>query len=140
MSFHHSVLDGWSRATLTTLLYSRYERLLSGRELEPVEADWMYREFIAEEQRGLADPAAKEYFAAMLEEAPAVQLPRLKASAAGRSQGEMVVEPFIALSGRLIALAKQMGVPAQLVLLAAHFKVLSMMSGQRRAVSCVTHN
>src|SRR5918992_5431666 len=29
ISFHHSVMDGWSRAALTTVLYNRYERLLS---------------------------------------------------------------------------------------------------------------
>ena len=46
----------------------------------------------------------------------------------------------MALSGRLINLARELGVPVQSVLLAAHFKVLAMMSGQARAVSCVTHN
>src|SRR5205823_11964602 len=51
LSFHHSVLDGWSRAAFTTTLYNRYERLLSGQELEPVTVDWTYRAFIAEEQR-----------------------------------------------------------------------------------------
>src|SRR2546423_6781861 len=37
-------------------------------------------------------------------------------------------------------LARQLGVPVQAVLLAGHFKVLSTVSGQARAVSCVTHN
>ena len=30
--------------------------------------------------------------------------------------------------------------PVQAVLFAGHFKVLATMSGQRRAVTCVTHN
>src|SRR5207244_2196892 len=50
LSFHHSILDGWSRAAFTTMLYNRYERLLSGQELEPVKVDWTYRDFIAQEQ------------------------------------------------------------------------------------------
>ena len=78
LSFHHAVLDGWSRAVLTTTLYNRYESLLSGRALEPASVDWTYRDFIAQEQRALDNPAAKAYFAAMLEDAPAEQLPRLK--------------------------------------------------------------
>jgi non-ribosomal peptide synthetase component F len=102
--------------------------------------DWTYREFIAQEQRVLGNPAAKAHFAAMLADAPVVQLPRLKASGAERSRGRVVVEPFTALSGRLLGLAQRMGVPVQSVLLAAHFKVLSTLSGQRRTVSCVTHN
>ena len=44
------------------------------------------------------------------------------------------------LSGELIGLARKLGVPVQAVLQAGWFKVLSLMSGQRRAVSCVTHN
>ena len=70
LSFHHAVLDGWSRAALSTELYNRYERLLRGQGLEPVEVDWTYREFVAQEQRVLNNEAAKAHFAAMLEEAP----------------------------------------------------------------------
>ena len=52
----------------------------------------------------------------------------------------MQVEEFTPLSGRLMELARQLGVPVQAVLLAGHLKVLATMSGQRRAVSCVTQN
>ena len=40
----------------------------------------------------------------------------------------------------MIRLAKDLGAPVQAVLQAAHFKVLSAVSGQRRVVSCVTYN
>jgi aryl carrier-like protein len=53
VSFHHAVLDGWSRAAFGTTLYRRYERLLRREELEPVAVDWTYREFIAQEQQVL---------------------------------------------------------------------------------------
>jgi amino acid adenylation domain-containing protein len=141
ISFHHSVLDGWSRAVFTTQLYNRYERLLSGGLLEAAEVDWTYRDFVAQEQRAVEDPVAKQYFTRMLEDAPAQQLPRLKGGAAAeRSQGLLQVEDFTPLSRRLVELARRLGVPMQAVLLAAHFKVLAAMSGQRRAVTCVTHN
>jgi len=140
VSVHHAILDGWSYAALTTMLYNRYERLLSGQELEPASVDWTYRDFIAQEQRALASPASRAYFAAMLEETPAVQLPRLEPPKAGASQERIMVEEFLALSKPLIALAQQMGVPVQTVLLAAHFKVLATVSGQRKAVSCVIYN
>src|SRR5215216_2064582 len=145
ISFHHAVLDGWSRAVLTTTLYNRYERLLRGQEVEAVEVDWTYRDFIAQEQRVLSDPAAKAYFSEMLEDTPIQQLPRKQAasveqSSQGGSHDILGIDAFTPLSGRLVELAMQMGVPVQSVLLAAHFKVLSMMSGQSRAVSCVTYN
>jgi amino acid adenylation domain-containing protein len=141
VSFHHSVLDGWSRAVLTTELYNRYERLLSGGELDKADADWTYRDFVAQEQRVLADPEARQFFARMLEDAPTRQLPRLKAAGGGqRSQAQFVVERFTPLSGGLVELSKRLGVPVQSVLLAGHFKVLSTMDREGRAVSCVTHN
>ena len=91
----------------------------------------------------LADAEAKEYFAAMLEDAPAQQLPRAQDRRRCRtvaSAQTRCCRGFTPLSGRLIELARQLGVPAQSVLLAAHFKVLSTMSGQTRAVTCITHN
>src|SRR5437667_256298 len=138
ISFHHAVLDGWSRAALTTALYNRYERLRAGQELEAVKVDWTYRDFIAQEQEVLNNAEAKAYFAAMLEDAPAEQLPRLKASRGDRTQDRLFVQSFPSLSGGLIGLAKELGVPVPAVLQAAHYKVLSVVSGQKRVVSCVT--
>jgi amino acid adenylation domain-containing protein len=140
ISFHHSVLDGWSRAALTTTLYNRYERLLCGEQPADVEVDWTYRDFIAQEQQVLGNPEALKYFAGMLEEAPMEQLPRTKSINGEAKQARLVVEEFNVLSERLLALARELGVPVQSVLLAAHFKVLSVMSGEPRAVTCVTHN
>src|ERR1044072_909586 len=68
LSFHHAILDGWSRAVFTTELYNRYERLLSGGELEEAEVDWTYRDFVAQELRAAEDPDARQYFAKMLED------------------------------------------------------------------------
>jgi non-ribosomal peptide synthetase component F len=118
---------------------------LRGEEVEAVKVDWTYRDFIAQEQRVLSDPAAKKYFAELLEDAPAQQLPRKQtASVEQNSQGGshdiLGIDALTPLSERLVELAMQMGVPVQSVLLAAHFKVLSTMSGQSRAVSCVTYN
>src|SRR5215208_5321101 len=71
VSFHHAVLDGWSRAVFSTQLYKRYNRLLSGEDLDQGEVNRTYRDFVAMEQRVLADPNAKEYFAEMLGDVPA---------------------------------------------------------------------
>src|SRR2546423_2344079 len=58
VSFHHAILDGWSRAVFSTQLYNRYERLLSGGDLEEGGVNRTYCDFVAQEQRVLADPAA----------------------------------------------------------------------------------
>ncbi len=144
LSFHHAILDGWSSAVLTTQFYNRYERLLSGKGLEQAETDWTYRDFIAQEQRAVEDPEARAYFARMLEDAPARQLPRAKAGGGRREKAQenysVPVEALTPLSGRLIELARKLGAPLQAVLFAGHFKALAAMSGQRRAVSCIAYN
>src|SRR6185369_6501606 len=126
---------------LTTELYNRYQQLLTNQQPEPVTTDWTYRDFIAQEQRVLSDEAARQYFAGMLEGAPSEQLPRLKAvSTEAQAHESMVVESFKPLSQQLLDVARELGVPIQAVLLAGHFKVLATLSGQRKVLSCVTHN
>lgn len=139
-SFHHAIIDGWSRATLTTQLYNDYTRLLSGRALLPAAVDWTYREFVALEQQVLADPDATAYFVDMLREAPERQLSRKENSAVRGEQKYLELEDLPACADALLDLARQLGVPVQSVLLAAHFKVLAGLSGHSRALSCVTHN
>ncbi|KAB8188342.1 hypothetical protein FKV24_010290, partial [Lysobacter maris] len=145
ISFHHAILDGWSRASLTTALYNRYESLLQGETLQDEPVDRTYRRFIAAEQKLLADSEAKQFFASRLEEAPTRQVPRLKVAAERQAgapvrQGVLRLEGLTPISDRLIALSMSMGVAVQSVLLAVHYKVLSSLSGRDVAVSCVTQN
>ncbi|KPV93710.1 Linear gramicidin synthase subunit D [Pseudoalteromonas sp. P1-9] len=108
----------------------------------PVATDWTYRDYIALEQRDINDPTAEQYFAAVLEDTSATQLPQESegASHTMESQKEHNVTGFNAISSKLIDISKQLGVPLQSVLLAGHLKVISLMSGFDKALSCVTVN
>ena len=138
--FHHSILDGWSHAALRMSLYGRYMQGLRGEAMAAYLVDWTYRDFVALERQVVADPAAKSHFLATLEDSPAEQLPRRKGSRRSYVVRHLSLERFGLLSQRLIELARVLGVPVQAVLLAAHFKALSTMSGQAHAMSCVVHN
>lgn len=142
ISFHHAILDGWSRAVFSTQLYNDYEKLLSGAVLEPVTPEWIYRDFIALETADINNEAIKDHFDRMLSAVPMRQIPhKLDADIeATRSQKTCVLSEVADLSSALMAQARAFGVPVQAVLLAVHFKVLSLLSGESQAVSCVTHN
>ncbi|WMS87325.1 non-ribosomal peptide synthetase [Pleionea litopenaei] len=141
VSFHHSVLDGWSRVTLTTELYACYERLLSGETLDAPVVDWTYRDFIALEQQTLQDESARAYFKQQLKEVPSVQLPRLYPQWDGPERLSWLrIREFTDLSQNLLGVAQQLGVPIQALLITGHLKVLSMLSGQSSALSCITVN
>ncbi|WP_405047902.1 amino acid adenylation domain-containing protein [Rheinheimera soli] len=142
LSFHHSLLDGWSRASLSTRLYNRYHQLLQGRTPEPLVQEHIYREYIALEQKALANEEARDYFARMLAEAPGQQLPEA-VGATERAEGEhgqLRVAGFNERSVKLIALAGALGVPVQAVLQALHLKVLHSISGQAQVLTNVVHN
>jgi amino acid adenylation domain-containing protein/non-ribosomal peptide synthase protein (TIGR01720 family) len=142
ISFHHSVLDGWSRASFSTELYNHYERLLSGKSIEAPAPEWVYRDFIALEQASIDSGEALLYFEQMLAQAPQQQVPYKTgadktATAQHQTHAVYDLEPY---STDLFALAKQLGTPIQSVLLAVHLKVLTLLSGEKQALSCVTHN
>ncbi|NQZ08854.1 MAG: amino acid adenylation domain-containing protein, partial [Algicola sp.] len=149
LSFHHSLLDGWSRASLTTTLYNRYQQLLAiekgaGTELVALAKETIYREYIALELRALQSESARDYFIDMLVEAPSQQMPMVTGVTAV-SDGEvnyagLPVTAFSERSDRLIALAANLGVPVQVVLQALHFKVLASVSGLTDVMSNVVHN
>lgn len=139
LSFHHSLLDGWSRAALTTDLHQNYQQLLSEQPQADLRENWLFRNFIALEQAALQSSEAKSFFTHMLDESPIAQLPQQGSERSGKialfEQGA-----FIELSQPLIALARQLGVSVKSVLLAVHFKVISEASGLKTALSCVSNH
>src|SRR5271166_428145 len=144
LSFHHALLDGWSVATFNAQLLMTYRRLLSGEELPQIAPPPPYREFVASEQAAVGSEENKAYWHEALEEAPATLRPRgLVGERTDRKSGAVRAwrnREMDALSPRLAALARRLGTPLQHVLLAAHMKVLSRLSGQQEVVSCVVFN
>ncbi|WP_460861704.1 amino acid adenylation domain-containing protein, partial [Rheinheimera gaetbuli] len=141
-SFHHSILDGWSFASLNTELFNHYAQLLLDKAPAPLKEEWIYRDFIMLEQQSLYDLQGITHFNGMLEAAPVRQVP-YKADAAPERKREQVSHQVCGIAERskaLAQLATELNVPLQSVLLAVHFKVLSLLSGEAKVVSCVTHN
>ena len=152
LSFHHAVYDGWSNSLFISQLMLHYQALANGKALPQPFNDSAFRDFIALEQQALADPQAKAFWTDMLSEATIDQIPRrdtefkeLNADASNAEQESNPsvfhqVEGFSKLSGQIIQLSKTLGVPLQSVLLAAHAKVLSLLSSQPNALTTVVVN
>jgi amino acid adenylation domain-containing protein len=143
-SFHHSILDGWSRASFVSELFSEYSAHLKGHALPLKQANHGMREFIALENQALADQKASKYFFDKLQEAPQRQLRAYLQStdfnADSSARGRMFVRGFEQYSTALIALASSLGVSVQAILLTVHLKVLSVCSGESRALTGVIVN
>jgi amino acid adenylation domain-containing protein len=126
-------LDGWSVASLLTELFQRYFALLDERPLPAGPLLTSYKDFVALEQDALQSEQCRSYWKMMLADATATHLVhRRTASPAGALEVRRLAVPITQEnSSRLKAAAREGGVPLKALLLAAHMKVVSALSGQR---------
>lgn len=142
LSFHHAILDGWSVASLVTELLRRYAARLVGSPLPVVPPADTFRDFVAAERRALADPLTSTYWRAVVEGAPASQIPLLPGHPGNGPlvSDRHVLEFDAALQEKLATTAAALGVPVRSLLLAVHLRVLGLVAGDREAVTgVVTH-
>ena len=154
---HHSILDGWSLASLVAELLEAYRRFISGERPTAAPPRSSYRDFIAAEREALASPETAAFWHDLMAEPPDSRLPRWPAdrpallapeTVAGErhtrdeSQGYgSLISPLPAdLTPRLRELARRCRVPLKAVLLAAHVKVMSLVTGSRDVVVGLTAN
>ncbi|MGJ4952833.1 amino acid adenylation domain-containing protein [Bradyrhizobium sp. HKCCYLS20291] len=143
LGFHHVILDGWSVATLMTQLLSGYARrcrggiALSGRR-PPV----AFAELIAREREAIAAPVHQQFWAAEVERLPSSRVPRSPTAAGSRGRDIRLVPVPIAASvaSGLRMLAARAEAPLKSVLLAAHLRVLSFLTGENTVATGVTIN
>jgi amino acid adenylation domain-containing protein len=129
-SSHHAILDGWSLAAMLSEVIESYPALLNMGS--PVAAPAVtYKRFVALEQSAVANEESRRFWLQQLEEFQATTLPRISRSEG--VTGEVRIHP-VALSSdvseKLHALAAAEGLPVKCILLAAHLKFLSTVSGQ----------
>ena len=131
---HHAILDGWSVASLITELFQRYVALLNEEQPQigpPPQST--YRDFVALERQMIASEQARAFWRQKLSYHSVTTVPRwpLPADTAEvRHIRVYKVSLDPGLDERLRRLAQTAGVPLKSILLAAHLRVLSMISGQ----------
>jgi amino acid adenylation domain-containing protein len=140
-SFHHSILDGWSLASLLTELFQLYLTLL-GRA-EPAAAPLpmvTFRDFVALERAALASDEHRAFWAGRLEDFTVLHLPRWRRpTAEGRIALHGIPIPQEVSLG-LRSFAAQAAVPLKNVLLAAHVRVLALIGSLPDVVTGLVFN
>jgi amino acid adenylation domain-containing protein len=138
LSFHHAILDGWSEASLSTEIVGAYAERLAGRTPRRERLAARYAEHIALEQQALRAPAERAFWREQMDGAALTRLGDDPARAGADSAQSVAVE--LAIPAGLPALARSLGLPLKSVVLAAHVKVLSLLSGALDVVTgIVTH-
>ncbi|WNV87780.1 non-ribosomal peptide synthetase [Umezawaea sp. Da 62-37] len=142
LSQHNSALDGWSITLVHTTLFDIYYRLLNRHPLPETEVANHARTYVALERASLADDEHRAYWTGLLEDGGPTELPRTRRSA------EADVFPVVfhevefprGLPDRIVALADRLSVPVKNVLMAAHAKVLALVSGEDDVITGYEHS
>ncbi|GAA2104630.1 hypothetical protein GCM10009801_80380 [Streptomyces albiaxialis] len=143
---HHAVLDGWSERSLFVELLRGYGRRAAGDPLEASPPPTpRFAEYVRLEQESLRSEADRRFWAEQLEGATFAALP--KGGANGGAETD--ADPVMRTVGRRIPqevgqglreLSRACGVPLRTVLLAAHLRVMSLLSGADDVVTGVVYN
>ncbi|WP_197287819.1 non-ribosomal peptide synthetase, partial [Streptomyces apocyni] len=155
---HHAIFDGWSLHSTLAEISGLYQRMLAGEsvEAEPSPAS-AYRDFIAAEQAVLHSTESERFWLERVEDRPEGKLPRWPAEydarltpavgenewrASNEAEKHGSIETLLPteLCEDLLAFAKKRGVPLKSVLLAAHLRVMSLVTGSTDVLAGVSSN
>ncbi len=154
---HHAIIDGWSLASLVGEITDLYRRLLAGEDPATPPLASTYRDFIAAEREAAASAESRDFWLERLSELPDGRLPRWPADrpielSVETTPGERHIRDENVGFGTLVTplpsdllaglrdLARQCGVPVKSVALAAHAKVMSLVTGSPDIVVGFTSN
>ncbi|AFZ11266.1 amino acid adenylation domain protein [Crinalium epipsammum PCC 9333] len=143
VSFHHVILDGWSVAAMLTELFQDYLSVEAGyiASLQP-ELLSKFRDFVVLEREAIASPSYQDYWQTKLSDRNIAKLPRWHSSQ--RSEIREIRSQQVVISSEICEgikqLTKSAAVPLKSVLLTAHLRVLSILSGQSDIISGLVVN
>ncbi|AVZ74465.1 non-ribosomal peptide synthetase [Streptomyces lunaelactis] len=144
---HHAILDGWSERSLYAELLLRYSHGLSGAEpLDAAPLRSRFSSYVALERAAVEDDDSRRFWADQLTGSTLTRLPR-GLVAAGRPG--YAVDAVMAFTDRPVPeavhrglgeLARELGVPLRTVLLAAHLRVMGLLTGTDDLVTGAVYN
>jgi amino acid adenylation domain-containing protein len=134
VSEFHPIFDGWSLHSLLAEIFNSYfARLDNGYDanLQPLSSS--YKDFVMLERQALESEECRQFWKEQLSEATALGLPRWPASLLPQDApriSKLIFPLSIELTQNLKLLARTCKVPLKSILLAAHLKAMSIITGQ----------
>ena len=140
LSFHHAILDGWSIASLLTEIVSTYLGFFDGGQEKARPLHAMFREFIRLEQQAMKSEESRNYWERQLDQIDIARMPWAMEEQGLRKTCNHDVAISQETSDGLRSLAREAGVSIRTVLLAAHGRAVSLLSGQTDVVTGMVSN
>ena len=142
ISFHDSALDGWSINLVHTKLFEIYFTLVNGEAYTKAPVDNHFRNFVGLERAALASDEDRKFWENVMADSQFTAVPRWKAQIEQERADVCIHEVPLpeGLSDKIIQLAGKLAVPVKNVLMAAHIRVLSALSGSRDVMTGYEHS
>ena len=142
LTCHDAILDGWSTALLLTEVLTRYNALLEGSDMAAQPPTVNYRDFVALERQTLESAECRRFWEEKQAESAPMAGSIWQAGSGGAVPQLGVLDVPISqeLSARLKDFARAAGVPLKSVLLAAHMRVMQLLTGQTTVVTGLEAN
>ncbi|HEY6186081.1 MAG TPA: amino acid adenylation domain-containing protein [Pyrinomonadaceae bacterium] len=140
MNFHHAIFDGWSLSSFINDLFQYYISMLNEGEgaLSPPPAI-DYRDFVALERAAMQSEEQQRFWLEKLSDARPTLVPRWSEGKLKADAPPEVIYYDVPLSAEisqgLRRLSNEANVPLKSVVLAAHFRVLSHLSGHDEVIT-----
>ncbi|PYP93124.1 MAG: non-ribosomal peptide synthetase [Candidatus Angelobacter sp. Gp1-AA117] len=132
-SLSEPFLDGWSVASLVTEIFENYSRLIREESIPPAPLRASYADFVALEQQTIASEESRRYWSEKFSDANGSRITGtslLRQQSGSPRVGRIDVPISHQTSNVLHELAAAEGLSIKSILLAAHCKVISVLSGQ----------
>lgn len=127
-------LDGWCTATVLAELLTDYGALLSGRDAELTVPPCGYTDFVALEREAIESRPTQEFWTRELANAQPCRLPR-PAQRDDSPDTRLTRRITMPVEAETVQALQRTGVPLKTVLLAAHLRVVRLLTGQREVVT-----
>ncbi|WP_162928721.1 non-ribosomal peptide synthetase [Yersinia rochesterensis] len=137
VSFHHSILDGYSLSNLIRLFVTDYQNLLEGRQLgeAPNHVVPAFKEFCLLSKEESRSEEAREFWKSVLFEEPILELSRPNIASSHKwSESKVTFNSEVSLA--LSAVAREGGISLKHLLQAVHFTVIRTLFDTPDLVSC----
>ncbi|MHB1474460.1 MAG: condensation domain-containing protein, partial [Dermatophilaceae bacterium] len=122
LSFHHSIIDGWSLSLFIRDLIQGYTTAL-----EPAAPAPPYRDYVAAELRSRSSEQQREFWSTWLGDAEPLRLPRSEDIDPDSRWSETAFTVQRSTQQALTALSHRAGIPLKHTMLAAHITVLTLL-------------
>ncbi|OZY86398.1 hypothetical protein CBP51_05055 [Cellvibrio mixtus] len=139
----HSIADGWSVHLTFVDIFNCYFSLLDGRELPLVRLATAYSNFVEQERNTVKSPETIAFWQKKLAECAPVEFPYGAVTSPDPLQLDSHRGSFdlpADVVSRLHAIVERSGFPLKAIFLAAHAKLLSLVTGKNKATTGLMFN